>query len=339
MRDNAAMTSVTSCTKWRVPVGTVAASLSALAVALALATGPAHANAPAKKRATQSAGVQPNETLKSCSWDRPGKNPYMGELSAAVDRYTDIPAAVRSKLKERIARQQYDDVVVIKRDTITSEGKFIYAAAIRDMHFGDKGRMCNTVTRTRWKPTMTERGLVYCEGEQCVMVPTVCRNVSRVSRRPDAVAAEKTAAPSQPPIESAAAPVAPIAAKPDGESAVVPAPIVAGGAAGPAFSDVTQGPIFAFPTGPSGTSSVAIVAPPPSTGGGGGGGGGGGTPDTGGPAVVPPPGGGGGVAPPAGGGGSVVGGDTVVPAIPEPSTWLLMLGGLALLGFFARRRR
>ena len=121
--------------------------------------------------------------LPSCSWDSPGTNPYRGELATAVDRYTDIPAATRAALKARIDQRRYDDIAVIGRNHIT--GDWRYEAEIRDMHFGN-GRLCRKVTRQRWPAQAEERGLVYCEGAHCVIVPTVCRNVSRVTRR-DAV--------------------------------------------------------------------------------------------------------------------------------------------------------
>ena len=121
--------------------------------------------------------------LPTCSWDSPGTNPYRGELAAAIDRYTDIPAATRAALKVRIDQRRYDDIAVIGRDHIT--GGWRYGPEIRDMHFGN-GRLCRKVTRQRWPAQAEERGLVYCEGAHCVIVPTVCRNVSRVTRR-DAV--------------------------------------------------------------------------------------------------------------------------------------------------------
>ncbi len=120
-------------------------------------------------------------TLARCSWDSPGTNPYRGELAAAVDHYTDIPAPTRVALKRRIASQAYDDIAVIGRSHITGGQK--YKTELRDMHFGN-GRLCRTVTRQRWAAGAEERGLVYCEGGHCVIVPTVCRNVSRVSRLP-----------------------------------------------------------------------------------------------------------------------------------------------------------
>lgn len=128
--------------------------------------------------------VSAGSTLPQCSWDRPGANPFMGDVVAAVDHYADIPAAVREKLKARMKARSYDDIAVIERDAI--KGKDDYAPEIRDMHFGP-GAVCRTVTRTKWTPKTQERGLVYCEDGQCILVPTVCRNVSRVNRlqKPD----------------------------------------------------------------------------------------------------------------------------------------------------------
>jgi hypothetical protein len=122
-------------------------------------------------------------TLPSCSWDRPGADPYMGDIEAAVDRYRDIPPEVRAKLKAKMRTRAYDDIATITRDKIEGKGgpagKQTYSN-LRDMHFG-KGRICREVTRSKWKPDAVERGLVYCEGEHCLIVPTVCRNVSRVT--------------------------------------------------------------------------------------------------------------------------------------------------------------
>jgi hypothetical protein len=126
------------------------------------------------------AAVQP-----TCSWDRPGLNPYTGSPAAAIDRYTDIPAAVRSTLKRRIQEHQPDDNVNITRDSIG--GKSQYNPAIRDMHFG-AASVCSTVTRNRWAETRSEPAAVYCVGEHCILVPKICGNVSRISRQPPAVA-------------------------------------------------------------------------------------------------------------------------------------------------------
>jgi hypothetical protein len=135
-------------------------------------------------------------TLPSCSWDRPGVNPFVGDVVAAVDRYADIPADVRSKLKARMAKRQYDEIATITRTAIS--GKARYEGAIRDMHFG-AGQVCQTVTRSRWSEQHQERGLVYCESGHCIIVPTVCRNVSRITRLE-----ARAEAPEAPPIAQAA---------------------------------------------------------------------------------------------------------------------------------------
>jgi hypothetical protein len=118
-------------------------------------------------------------TTPSCSWNRPGADPFMGSVVEAVDDYRDIPTATRTKLRQRIAARQYDDLATISREAIV--GKYAYLPEIRDMHFG-QGRVCTTVTRARWPSGTHERGLVYCEDGHCIIVPTVCRNVSRVTR-------------------------------------------------------------------------------------------------------------------------------------------------------------
>ncbi|WP_198937953.1 MHFG family PEP-CTERM protein, partial [Pelomonas sp. KK5] len=113
----------------------------------------------------------------------------MGDVVAAVDRYQDIPSRTRDKLKARMARRDYDEIVSIKRDGI--KGQATYGGDITDMYFG-QGSVCRTVTRSKWTDAMEERGLVYCEDGQCILVPTVCRNVSRIRRmapRPVAMAA------------------------------------------------------------------------------------------------------------------------------------------------------
>lgn len=147
------------------------------------------------------------KTLKSapvgmvahCSWDHPGLRPFMGDVVGAVDRYKDIPAPVRARLKQRMAERQYDEFVEIRRDAII--GQVRYEPGIREMHFGD-GRVCAVVTRSKWTPAMRERGLVYCEGEHCILVPTVCRNVSRIKRRVFAAASAPAPRRSEEPVAS-----------------------------------------------------------------------------------------------------------------------------------------
>ncbi len=308
-------------------------------------------------------------TLPSCSWDRPGADPFMGDVVAAVDRYKDIPAPVRAALKKRMALRQYDEMATIRRDSIS--GLQRYSPEIRDMHFG-QGRMCRTVTRAAWSPTTVERGLVYCESEHCIIVPTVCRNVSRVTRLPP----EKTSgagggspmlAAAAPPGDGASPGVLLASAGPKGEAGelVFEPP----GAGGSLVSPQPASALAALPNlggGPVNNSVAGIGGPgtlsfdPVS------------------PGFVSSPGFGPGLSPgisiPGPGGGvSVpvpvpVPGQTqppvevqlpdvrepipqlpdqlplppilqITPAIPEPGTWALWLSGLATVVLVARRRR
>lgn len=129
-----------------------------------------------------------------CEWSNPGHDPYMGDIPSAVDHYTDIPVATRNRLKDRMRRLAYDDMATIRSNRI--EGRNSYEPAIRDMHFGE-GRTCSEVTRNSWPADHTERGLVYCENGFCILVPFVCRNVSRIWQQP-ATAPAAPAAPAAP---------------------------------------------------------------------------------------------------------------------------------------------
>lgn len=131
----------------------------------------------------------------NCSWDHPGGNPFTGDPVAAIDHYTDIPLDVRAALKERIAARHSDEIVTIHRDSIS--GKHEYDPQIRDMHFG-AATVCGTVSRAQWKPRKVERALVYCEGSECIIVPAICGNVSRITRLPDKVAAAEAPPPPTP---------------------------------------------------------------------------------------------------------------------------------------------
>ena len=79
-----------------------------------------------------------------------------------------------------MADYRYDEVATIRRDSIV--GASVYSD-MREMHFG-QGQVCRTVTRDKWAVTAEERGLVYCASRHCLIVPTVWRNVSRVTRAP-----------------------------------------------------------------------------------------------------------------------------------------------------------
>ena len=312
-----------------------------LAVAAAALPPLAHGAAPRAPR---------NDALASCSWDRPGRNPFMGDVVAAVDRYRDIPMPVREKLKQRMRTRQYEDLVDIRRDEI--KGKFEYAATIRDMHFGE-GSVCRQVTRERWTDQMHERGLVYCEAEHCILVPTVCRNVSRIERKAPLVAAAPLQAPAVVPapplaVSGLEAPAGASPAAVDPSPSVVPTPITS------SFAEAVTGvsvPLFTPPTEPFFPDSGPLFgdggSPPFDTGSGPGVSGGGvptwfppGLSVPGGPGVVPTAARPGEVDGGVGGGLPInPGSPTPVAPIPEPSTWASLLAGLSLLALVVARQR
>ena len=239
----------------------------------------------------------------------------MGDVIAAVDDYKDIPADTRAKLKARMAKRDYDEIVLIEKNSVT--GLASYGSEIRDMHYG-QGNVCRTVTRAKWAPAMQERGLVYCEDGQCILVPTICRNVSRIARlaeRPLVIApgAGNPAAPAAPDAPIAAADT-PLDMEPTG------AGILGGGAPASPGSFSTPPLDGGVPTTPGG-------APTP-----GNPGGGLNPPVT--PPVIP-------ILPPG-----VVTPPTTTPPVdvppttpvPEPGQWMLMLAGLAAVAGIVRRR-
>jgi hypothetical protein len=270
------------------------------------------------------------ERVAACSWDRPGHNPFMGDVVAAVDRYADIPADVRQTLRRRMVERRYDDLVTIRRDSI--EGGHEYSPTIRDMHFGE-GSVCGQTSRSGWSAEMRERGLVYCESGHCILVPTVCRNVSRIERLPPRRVAEdkppagggghgggellfeppaaggnippsfaEGVAPPQTGLGAGGTPMAGPAARWPGWS---DPPLWAGPVApGPGFDDVLggRGPMAVLPP---------VIVPRP------------------GPQLPPGTGDHGGSVPPP----------LPLTPVPEPQTWALMAAGLALVGAAVRRRR
>ena len=267
-------------------------------------------------------GIARADVLDNCNWNRPGVDPFMGDVVAAVDRYTDIAPPVREQLKERMRARQYDEIVVISRDAIRGKGN--YNARISDMHFGP-GRVCRNVTRAGWNEQMQERGLVYCVQGQCILVPTICRNVSRITQ---ATASAPPAAGAAP---GGAAPVAAAPAAP--EAAGVPLIDNPDALRGGSFTGGAMPPeVASIPFLPFDYVRTAGGITPPAGMGGGGGGSGGGSglpPDQGSSIIVPPtviiP-----TLPPTL--------PTVLPAVPEPQTWAMLLAGLALTAFGARKR-
>ena len=288
-----------------------------LTMLAAMAMGATFAHPAAAAVSTLSGASSTSAGPALCSWDRPGHDSFMGDVPAAVDRYTDIAPAVRERLKARMRAHDYDDVVEISRDRIA--GNADYEPGIRDMHFG-QGRVCGSVSRSGWLEDHRERALVYCEGQDCVMVPTVCRNVSRIARVPGSGGGG-----ARPPGDDELVFDPPGAGAPAPVPADTPTPL----------SSVPPSPLTPVPTTPPGSfvNPPRVAIGPPSTG----------APPTGLPTppifvlppavtelppTVPP------VLPPVG--------PPVAPPIapvPEPATWAMLIAGLALLGAWLRRSR
>jgi hypothetical protein len=114
----------------------------------------------------------------ACSWNNPGRNPFKGDVVKAVDHYP-MPAADKRVIQEKIKFNNPDDTAIIDKDEIY--GNKVYEI-LRGMHFGN-GQVCATVDRSQWGSRI-ERGHVYCSNAWCVIIPTICNNVSLVTRVP-----------------------------------------------------------------------------------------------------------------------------------------------------------
>jgi hypothetical protein len=118
-------------------------------------------------------------------------------MVAALDNYKDMSKETRDELRAKMSKQKFDDVVIIRRESI--KGKEEYLPQIRDMHFG-KNKVCNIVTRAKWTDKAEQRALVYCAREECIVVPLICRNVSRITRRYPGVIVPPTTTYVEPPV-------------------------------------------------------------------------------------------------------------------------------------------
>lgn len=120
------------------------------------------------------------EFIDHCDWNSPGRLRFTGDPVAAVAHY-NLPPAVTAELQAKMSKRKYDDIATIERDRIYSD-KADYDD-LRSMHFGGKGRICGSVSRSKWSIAATERALIYTAGEYTVAVPTVCGNVSLITRK------------------------------------------------------------------------------------------------------------------------------------------------------------
>ena len=256
----------------------------------------------------------------ACAWDHPGHDAFIGDLTQAVDHYRDIASHEREQLKARMARHDYDDIVVITRDSI--EGRQSYGPQITGMHFG-AGHLCGAVTREAWDAQHRETGLVYCAGSQCVLVPAVCRNVSRIVPRSGGAPGHPGSPPEELVFEPPGAinPPAAVPALPPG-AALTPPPVDRPPSLTPPLSPP---PVFGAPPdapppllvdGPP-EAPPSLMTPPPEVF----------WPPWWPPESSPP----GAAVPPWA--------SVPITPVPEPRTWMLLMLGIAALAFWFTRRR
>ena len=105
--------------------------------------------------------------MDACNWDAPGRDAYTGTPRAAIMAMAEIPMPVRIFLVARAEAHDFDDAVMIDRDTIRSH-KHAYSPVIRQMAFGARGRVCKTVSRASWAADRVEGAWVYCDSGWCV---------------------------------------------------------------------------------------------------------------------------------------------------------------------------
>jgi hypothetical protein len=119
----------------------------------------------------------------TCDWSNPGANPYTGGVVAAVARY-GFPDEAQQEIVRKWRRIEMDGVVVITKDGVQPLSQRFVASDLRDMHYG-RGKLCaGEVKRGGWPDGHVELASVYCAGQHCIAIPTVCRNVSRITWTP-----------------------------------------------------------------------------------------------------------------------------------------------------------
>lgn len=100
----------------------------------------------------------------------------------ALDHYDDISKDDKQIILDKLGKRVYDDLVEIKRDSI--DGSSSYDPELHQMHFKEV-TICQNVDRSKWSAKASQRAYVYCANDNaCIIVPVICGNVSRITRRP-----------------------------------------------------------------------------------------------------------------------------------------------------------
>jgi hypothetical protein len=118
--------------------------------------------------------------MTNCDWTNPGVDSFRDggrDLGDAISRLP-IDYIDKIQLKKLVANQNYTEIATITQEGI--EGFLASYTNLRYMAFG-KNKVCKNVTM-KWEPSRVERGLIYCTPNACIIIPTVCNNISLVDR-------------------------------------------------------------------------------------------------------------------------------------------------------------
>jgi PEP-CTERM motif len=110
------------------------------------------------------------------------------EWQGGQDRYSGTVASAVAAYGFPIATQralieafERREFEAVVIDRESIRGKTHDYADLRDMHFGARG-ICRNVSRIRWTDQQVETALIFCAAGECVAYPAVCGNVARVRR-------------------------------------------------------------------------------------------------------------------------------------------------------------
>lgn len=118
--------------------------------------------------------------LDNCDWTNPGLDSFRnggGNLGDAIYRLP-IDIEDKRKLTTLVEKKDYVEMATITQKGI--EGFYYKYDNLRYMAFG-RNKICRNV-KMNWEPARVERGLVYCTPKVCVIIPTVCNNISLIDR-------------------------------------------------------------------------------------------------------------------------------------------------------------
>lgn len=114
----------------------------------------------------------------TCAWNPSTQAAYEGDVAAVVERFQDLPPALRERLRQRMSALRFDERVEIRRDAVLGAQR--YAAELSGLQ-ADRA-VCALPDRSHWSAAAAEPALSYCEARHCVLVTLNGRHVLRATR-------------------------------------------------------------------------------------------------------------------------------------------------------------